>query len=143
MRRLQKLFSYRLLALIRKEFGQIRRDRRMALSLILPPVLQILIFGSVLNSTVSNLRLGVVDDSNTPESRELIATLSGSKSFRLAGYYLSVDRLGAEISRGDIQAGVVISYDFERDLQRSRTATVQFLLNAVDANTARIAQAYA
>jgi ABC-2 type transport system permease protein len=143
MPRLQKLFSYRLIALIRKEFSQIRRDRRMALSLILPPVLRILIFGSVLNSTVSNLRLGVVDDSNTPESRELVATLTESKSFRLAGHYLSVDRLGAEIGRGEVQAGVVIPYTFARDLQRGRPTTVQFLLNAVDANTARIAQAYA
>ncbi len=39
-RLLQFLFNYRLLALIKKEFNQIRRDRRLAISLILPPVVQ-------------------------------------------------------------------------------------------------------
>jgi ABC-2 type transport system permease protein len=138
-----QLFNYRLSALIKKEFGQIRRDRRVALSLILPPVLQLLLFGFVLNSKVENLRLGVMDDSRTPESRELVATLSESKSFRLSGYFLSPDRLSDAITQGKVQAGLVIPYDYARNLQRGRPATVQFLLNAMDANTATIARNYA
>ena len=38
---------------------------------------------------------------------------------------------------------MVIPYQYARDLQRGRTATVQFLLNAVNANTATIGQGYA
>jgi ABC-2 type transport system permease protein len=133
----------RFVALIRKEFSQIRRDRRMTISLIVPPILMILFFGYVLNPIVKNLRLGVVDESRTPESRELIATLSESESFAVAGSYLSSGQLGDAIGRGKLTAGVVIPYDFGRDLERGRPATVQFLLNAMDANTARIAQAYA
>ena len=38
---------------------------------------------------------------------------------------------------------VVIPYDFARDLERGRPTTVQFLLNAMNANTAAIAQGYA
>ena len=91
---LQRLFNYRMRALMHKEFRQIRRDRRLAISLILPPTLQLLLFGFALSATVSNIRLGVVDDSRTPESRELIATLTESKSFRYAGYYFSVDQMG-------------------------------------------------
>ena len=70
---LQRFFNYRVRALIRKEFNQIKRDRRLAVSLILPPVLQLTLFGFALSASVSNVRLGVVDDSRTPESRELIA----------------------------------------------------------------------
>src|SRR6185503_14422533 len=88
-RMLRRLYNQRVRALMRKEFNQIRRDRRLAFSLILPPTLQLLLFGFALSAKVTNLRLGVVDDSKTPESRELIATMSESKSFRLAGYYLS------------------------------------------------------
>lgn len=141
----QQLFNYkpgRVRALIRKEFNQIRRDRRLAMSLILPPTLQLLLFGFALSANVTNLRLGVVDDSKTPESRELIASLSESKSFRLAGYYLSSRELGEAISRGDLDAGVVIPYDFTRDLLRGRATTVQVLLNAMNANTAAIGQGY-
>jgi ABC-2 type transport system permease protein len=135
--------SHRLGALLRKEFAQIRRDRRLAMSLILPPILQLLLFSVVLNATVSDLKLGVMDESRTPQSRDLAATLTESRSFRLAGYYDAVDKLGDAISRGEIDAGVVIPRDFARDLERGRPVTVQFLLNAMNANTATIARSYA
>lgn len=140
---LQGIFNYRVRALVQKEFRQIRRDRRLAISLIIPPTLQLLLFGFALSATVSNIRLGVVDDSQTPESRELIANLTESKSFQSAGSYLSVDELGSAISRGDLDAGVVIPYDYARNLYRGNPTTVQFLLNAMNANTAAIAQGYA
>jgi len=140
---MQKLFTYRVCVLIRKEFAQIWRNRRLAISLIIMPILQLSLFGYVLSPTVSNLRLGVVDDSKSPESRELIATLSESKSFRVASYYLSPDQLGDAISRNNLDAGIVIPYAYARNLQRGRPVTVQFLLNAMNANTATISRAYA
>jgi ABC-2 type transport system permease protein len=140
---LDRIFNHRVRALVRKEFGQIRRDRRLAISLILPPVLQLTLFGFALSATVTDMRLGVVDDSRTPESRELIANLTESKSFRLAGYYNSTDQLGKAISQAKLDAGVVIPYDYARDLRRGRPTTVQVLLNAMNANTATICQSYA
>jgi len=89
MRKLRSLISSRMLALVRKEFQQILRDRRLAMSLIVPPTLQLLLFGFALNPTVANLHLGVVDDSKTPESRELISQMTESKSFAPSGTYLS------------------------------------------------------
>src|SRR5215467_7412339 len=143
MRRWSHQFTnYRIRSLMRKEFNHIRRDRRLAMSLVLPPTLQLLLFGFALSANVTNLRLGIVDDSKTPESRELIANLTESKSFQLSGYYFSTDELGKAINRGDLDAGVVIPYTYARDLQRGRTTTVQFLLNAMNANTAAIAQGY-
>ena len=133
----------RVRALIVKEFNQIRRDRRLVISLILPPVVQLTLFGFALSATVSNLRLGVVDESRTPASRELVAALTQSRSFRLGGYYTTADELGVAISQAKLDAGVVIPYEFARDLRRGRPTTVQFLLNAVNANTATIAQGYA
>ena len=71
------------------------------------------------------------------------ATLTESRSFRWPVITTRVDKLGDAISRGDIDAGVVIPRDFARDLERGRPVTVQFLLNAMNANTATIARAYA
>ncbi|MGA1983143.1 MAG: ABC transporter permease [Acidobacteriaceae bacterium] len=140
---LNRLLSHRLRSLIKKEFNQIGRDRRLQIVLILPPVLQLTLFGFALSASVSNVRLAVVDDSRSPESRELISTLTESKSFQLAGYYSSVDQLGDAVSRNDADAGVVVPYDYARDLARERPTTVQFLLNATNANTADISRAYA
>jgi ABC-2 type transport system permease protein len=137
------LAGHRIRALIGKEFHHIRRDRRLVISLIVPPVLQLTLFGFALSASVSSLRLGVVDESKTPESRELVATLTESRSFRLGGYYASAERLGDAISQARLDAGVVIPHDYARDLRRGSVTTVQFLLNAVNANTATIGQAYA
>src|SRR5271163_2673447 len=96
------IFNHRLVALLRKETAQIRGDRRLAFSLIIPPTLQLMLFGFALSADVNNVKLAVVDDSRTPESRELIAALSESQSFRLINYYSSVNQLGSAINRNEI-----------------------------------------
>jgi ABC-2 type transport system permease protein len=134
--------NHRLIALIKKEFNQIRRDRRLAVSLIIPPTLQLLLFGFALNSTVDNLRMGIVDLSHTPESRDLISNMTESGAFQLSGTYFSANDMGDAIARGDLDAGTVVPYEFARELQRGHQVTVQILLNAMNANTAAIAQGY-
>ncbi|MCU1330909.1 MAG: Transport permease protein [Bryobacterales bacterium] len=125
-----------------KEFSQIRRDRRLAISLILPPTLQLLLFGFALNATVDNLRFGVADFDQSPESRDLIAAMTQSGAFHMAGAFRSSDGLGDGISRGKLDAGMVIPAGFARDLHRGEQSHVQVLLNAMNANTAAIAQGY-
>jgi ABC-2 type transport system permease protein len=140
---LNHLFSYRLRALIKKEFNQTRHDRKLMFTLTVLPVVQLILVGFALSAAVSNVRLAVVDDSRSPESRELIATLTESKSFRLAGYNSSVGQLGDAVSQGKADAGLVVPYDYARHLASGRQTTVQFLLNATNANTATISRGYA
>src|ERR1700739_3063260 len=111
MKKIRALFGYRMRALILKEFRQILRDRRLAMSLILPPTLQLLLFGFALNATVSNLKLGIVDDSRTPESRELAAIMTESKSFKYGGTYFDLNEMSKKIAEGDLDAGLVIPDD--------------------------------
>lgn len=139
----KKLSGSRVSALFRKELNQIRRDRRLALSLIVPPVLQLTLFGFALSARVENVPLGVVDESRSKESRDLIAALTESRSFQSAGSFFSVEQLSEAISNGSLIAGIVIPNDFARDLQRGRPTTVQFLLNATNSNSAAISQGYA
>jgi len=141
-RRVAGFFRRRFWALALKELRQIRRDRRLTISLIVPPVLQVLLFGFALDSEVRNLRLGVVDDSRTPESRALISALTQNPTFRLAGAYATPAVLGEAIATTRLDVGVVIPYDFARLRMRGQPATVQVLLSAANANTAQISQGY-
>jgi ABC-2 type transport system permease protein len=140
---LNYFLSPRLRALISKEFVQIRRDRRLAMSLVIAPVIQLVLFGFALNATVSHLQLGVVDDDKSAQSRDLIATMTESGSFDLARTYGSVEELGAALSRGELDGGLIVPVEFDRDLERGRPVQVQILLNAMNANTAAIGQGYA
>jgi ABC-2 type transport system permease protein len=133
----------RLLALIKKEFGQIRRDKRLLASLVVPPTIQLLLFGFALNPTVDHLKMGVLDLDHTPQSRDLIAGMTESGAFHLANTYFSPGELGEALARGDLDAGMVVPYNFARDMERGRQPDVQILLNAMNANTAAIAQGYA
>lgn len=143
MKRLSRVLNLRLWALFVKEFHQIRRNRRLVILLIIPPTLNIVLFGLALNPTFENLRLGVADDSRTPESRELISAFQEGLVFKVQGYYASASQLGDAISRGDLDAGIVIRKDFAEMRARRQTAEVQLIVDAVNANTATIAGGYA
>jgi ABC-2 type transport system permease protein len=137
------IFNLRLWSLFIKEFHQIRRNRRLVVLLIIPPTLNIILFGFALNPDFENLRLGVVDYSATPESRELVSAFTESLVFRLDGYYPSPDELGRVIGKGGLDAGLVIPREFARNRVRHETTQVQLLVDAVNANTATIVGGYA
>jgi len=61
-------FFRRYLALATKEVQQLRRNRGLLVQLLLPPTVVLVIFGFALNPKVRNLRLGVVDESQTYET---------------------------------------------------------------------------
>jgi ABC-2 type transport system permease protein len=139
---INRLMSHRLRALVQKELNQIKRDKRIMMSLVLPPLLQLMLFGSVMNPSVASVNLGVLDASQSPESRDLVAALSASGSFKLRSLYRSEDVLSDDLREGTIDAGIVIQPDFGRELRRGRSTTIQVLLNAMNANTAAISQGY-
>src|ERR1700736_6573396 len=107
MRLANQILNLRVWSLFVKEFHQIRRNRRLVVLLIIPPTLNIILFGFALNPTFENLRLGVVDFSRTPESRELVSAFREGLVFRIDAYYSSPDELGRAISKGDLDAGLV------------------------------------
>jgi len=140
---LSKILNLRLWPLFVKEFHQIRRNTRLVILLIIPPTLNIVLFGLALNPTFENLRLGVVDYSRTPESRELVSAFTEGLVFETKSYYSSTEELGQAISRGELDAGLVMPRDFAEKRERRETVEVQLLVDAVNANTATIAGGYA
>lgn len=140
---IERIFNHRLLALVKKEFAQIRRDQRLMITITIQPAIQLLLLGFALSATVTNLKLGVVDEDHSVESRALVSTLGESRSFRLSAMYGSEEDLAKALSRGDLSAGIIVPYDYSRNLMRGEASTVQVLLNGVNANTAAISQGYA
>src|SRR5215469_7044107 len=132
----------RYLALTAKEVQQFRRNRVLLIQLMLPPTVVLIIFGFALNPKVRGLRLGVVDESFSPESRNLIDALSRNVNFTVAGQYVRARDAEDALRNLDLDLFIVIPNDFARTLGRSQTAHVQAVIDAVDANTAQIAQGY-
>src|SRR5450432_1592364 len=112
MKLANQILNLRVWSLFVKEFHQIRRNRRLVVLLIIPPTLNIVLFGLALNPTFENLRLGVVDYSRTAESRELVSAFSEGLVFQTKAYYSSSAELGQAISRSELDAGLVVPRDF-------------------------------
>ncbi len=131
------------LALFIKELRQIGRNRRLIVMLIIPPTVNVILFGFALDPTVTDLKLGVLDESRSAESRELVSALESSGSFVVSRYYLANDEITADLGNGKLNAALIIPPDYDRKLAAGQTASVQFLVDAVDSNTATIASGYA
>jgi ABC-2 type transport system permease protein len=118
--------------MFRKEFIQMRRDRLTLGMMIGIPVLQLVAFGFAIQMDVRHIPTVVVDDSRTPASRDLIAAFENTGAFRVIGLVNSRAALDAAIARGAVQAGIVVPYDYPRNLVRGTTATVQVVVDAAD-----------
>ena len=133
----------RLWAMSRKEAIQLRRDpRSLALAFLLPMAL-LLFFGYAISFDVKDIKMAVLDQSQTQHSRSLIEAFERSGYFRVVRHielYDDVDRL---LGRGDVRLALVIPPRFSQDLMAGRPAPVQLLLDGADANTATIAKNYA
>ena len=132
----------RYLALLAKEVQQLRRNRVLLVQLMLPPTIVLIIFGYALNPKVRDLRLGIVDESFTTESRDFIDALSQNVNFNVSHLYTRTEDAEDALESLDLDLFLVIPSDFSRTLGRGQTADVQVVIDAVDANTAQIAQGY-
>ena len=132
----------RYLALATKEVQQLRRNRVLLIQLMLPPTIVLIIFGYALNPKVRDLRLGIVDESLSAESREFIDSVTENVNFDVTHEYVRAQEAEDALNRLDLDVFIVIPNDFSRSLGRGQTAEVQVVTDAVDANTAQIAQGY-
>ena len=140
---LQRFLNWRFWPLFFKEVNELRRNRRMIGMMLLPPTLNLVLLGFAMNPEVTNLRLGIVDESRSAESRELISAFTESRSFVPSGQYSSVEELSRALSMGELEAGLVVPSDFATKRTRGEVAEVQFLVDSVNSNTGGIAGGYA
>jgi ABC-2 type transport system permease protein len=145
---LESILGVRLLSLMVKETRQILRDKQQLFLLMFPPIVQICLYGFALSPDVQDLRLGIVDECKTYKSRELSSALVENRVFKIskAPDNLAPDNLDSlmkSIERGKLDAGLVIPPNFDRQISQGHQASVQLIIDAVDANTAGITQGYA
>jgi ABC-2 type transport system permease protein len=127
----------------RKEFHQIVRDRRSLGILLFFPAFVLLLFGYALNWDVRHIRLAVDDRDRSAQSRALIGAFVHSGYFDLVAVVDNDAELARLMDRNDARAALVIPPGLERDLERRRQVPVQLLLNGDNANTATTVMGYA
>jgi len=132
----------RIFSLVRKEFIQIRRDRRMLPILLIMPVLQLIILGYAVSSDIKHLSMVVCDLDRTPESRAFIDRFSTAGYFEVRSRVTDERKIKDLMDAGRAKVGIVIPPRFAARLARQETVAVQLLLDGTDSNTATVAQGY-
>jgi ABC-2 type transport system permease protein len=132
----------RIFAQTRKELTQLLRDPlALALALVLP-LIQVVLLGVGIGLTVSNLPIIVQDLDDSAASRALVDAFRASGSFYVISW--PEDRQPEEALRlNKARAALIVPEHFGRDIARGAEAPVQVLVDASDANTAKLVAGYA
>jgi ABC-2 type transport system permease protein len=132
----------RIVALTRKELLAILKDPRSRATLIIPPILQCLIYGYVATYDLNDIPYAVLDQDHSGASHDLLARLDGSGVFhRVAGVGRAADLKTAINERQAILA-IQINQNFERRLILGLSSDVQVIADGRNSNTAATAMGY-
>lgn len=132
----------RIVSLIRKEVQALVRDPRSRAILVLPALLQSVLFGYAATYDLNHVPYAVFDQDRSAASQDLLARFDGSGVFQRVG---NIERQ-ADIARmvDDRKAliVVVIPPDFERKLAGGGHSDLQIIADGRNSNTAGIALGY-
>jgi len=132
----------RIIAQARKELTQIVRDwRTLALALVLPVVL-LMLLSAALSLTVNELPIVIQDFDGSSASNNFTDAFRASLTFHVIAW--PTDKSAEEaLASNAARAVIIIPPHFGRDLARGTNSPVQILMDASDANTAKLVSGYA
>jgi ABC-2 type transport system permease protein len=135
-------FSLNILPIVRKEFRQIVRDKRILGVLLFFPALMLFMFGYALNFDVKNTRMAVYDEDRSSVSRDFI------QQFFTSEYFVKVQTLSSKAEINDLLDGeqvrvvLVVPSSFSKDIQRGKSASVQVIVDGANSNAAATVLGY-
>ncbi len=133
---------YRIYALVKKEFRQIRRDARTLYLIFLFPVFLLILFGYALSLDVKNVKIAIKNNDNSAETRDFIAMMQSSGYFKIAGYIQTDKEINTWLDEKLAQCVIVFPPNFTEDMRAGKNVKLQFLVDGVDGNTATVIMNY-
>jgi ABC-2 type transport system permease protein len=132
----------RILALTRKELLAILKDPRSRATLIIPPILQCLIYGYVATYDLNDVPYAVLDQDRSGASHDLLARLDGTGVFRRVAEFDRAADLKTAINERQVILAIQIDQNFERRLVQGLSSDVQVIADGRNSNTAATAMGY-
>ena len=127
----------RVIAVIKKEFYQIKRDKRTIAIILLMPVMELLLFGYAASTSVDHIPTVVFNNDVGIESRELLEGFTNSQYFDLDYYVNSMDQMQEYIDNGNAKAGLVIPPEYSQSISSGETVQIQLIVDGSDPTTAQ------
>jgi len=129
-------------AMARKEWWHLFRDPRSLALIVLMPTMLLFLFGYAIRLDINEAPIGILQESLDAASNDIAARFGASHAFDVIRHFSSRNELHDAIQRGEVWGALVIPYHYARDLHYGQ-ASVQLIVDGVDANTARLIRNYA
>jgi len=132
-----------LLAVIVKEFLQLRQDKKMIPAMVIGPLVQLLALGYAANLDVTRVPMVLVDQDRSPASRALVERFTGAGTFDLVGAEDGVEAIDPWLVEGRAQIALVVAPGYGEAVAAGRTPQVQVIADGTDANSSGLGLGYA
>jgi ABC-2 type transport system permease protein len=129
-------------AFIIKEFRHLLRDFRTVIIIFGIPIIQLTLFGYVINTDIKNARIAILDLSKDETSTALTNKLLSSGYFKLDCEIQSELQIETLFKKGKIKEVIVFEKDFGKNFLKTGNANLQIITDASDPNTASILENY-
>lgn len=129
--------------IIRKEFIQLRRDRRMFFIIFFSPVLQLILLGYAANLDIRNIPVVFCDLDATRTSRDFIAQFPASGYFSLQATVDRIKDVDAYIDRGKAPLAIILPKGMGRKLAGRESVRVQIIVDGAESQSAIVGLNYA
>jgi ABC-2 type transport system permease protein len=132
----------RIRALVVKELLALLKDKRSRFVLIVPPIVQVLVFGYAATFDLNHVPYALYDEDRSSASRELAAAFRGSAMFEEVASVSAVREIAPLIDGKQVLLIVHIGPRFTQDLLAGVPAPLQVIVDGRNSNTALTALNY-
>ena len=133
---------HRIIALLKKEFRQLFKDKKLLPLVFLAPVVQLIFLGFAASLDVKNIAIVLCDLDKTPESRAFIEKFSNTGYFSIEYSTEDYNAVQHYLDNSKAAMALVIPRKFGDNILRKESATVQVLLDGAEGNSSAIAMGY-
>lgn len=131
------------IALVRKEFYQVVRDRSMLRVMFIMPIIQMIILGYVVSTDVKLIRTAIHDYDRSAISREYVRALTAGDYFIAHEVHGPATEAERGFRSSSYDAVLIVPDDFSTCLAEIGEAKVGLILDGSNANAAAVALGYA
>jgi ABC-2 type transport system permease protein len=133
---------HRIIALLKKEFGQLFKDRRLLPIVFVAPVLQLTFLGFAASLDVKNISMVICDLDKTAQSRAFIQRFTNSGYFTVEYATEDYNSIQQYVDNNKVIMALVIPSRFGDRILRNEPAKIQVILDGSEGNTAAISMGY-
>lgn len=129
-------------AMLVKEFLELKRDRWAMFRLVVPLIIQVLVYGYAATFTVNYIPVTLLDLDHSQASRDLVSHFLSTGRFQLVDEVATEREMVHDVDTGRVMLALVVHAGFSQYLQDGRTAPLQVIVDGTNSNTALIALGY-